>query len=309
MMVPVLSDDPGVAAENGEAGFISDLKAGDLLGRTNEELVLLLIQLRRQAAAAAAARDRVSRQLDRAVAEAGGNGRQTEQTERLRAQMARLDSQHQLTRPLITLVDNMLKLSSLRGSRGGPGAGAGGQPPPGETSEPPAATLAPPSGQNGDSQDRPPVTGEEGPVRDSERLLQRQRALQDELTRVKAVLSSSAKTLDETAADNSRLEREMLSLRQRLQAALKATSHGSSYSNEVRALEAEVRRVQRMLSSRQAERRAPGPEESRRSGSVRRPPEEPAPLHRAGSARLPAGYEAQYDEQVMKEWHRAGQVT
>ncbi|KAF0311800.1 hypothetical protein FJT64_017433 [Amphibalanus amphitrite] len=234
--------------QNGEAGFISDLKAGDLLGRTNEELVLLLIQLRRQAAAAAAARDRVSRQLDRAVAEAGGSGRQTEQTERLRAQMARLDSQaniikdillillqHQLTRPLITLVDNMLKLSSLRGSRGGPGGGAGGPPPPGETSEPPAATLAPPSGQNGDSQDRPPVTGEEGPVRDSERLLQRQRALQDELTRVKAVLSSSAKTLDETAADNSRLEREMLSLRQRLQAALKATNHGSSYSNEVRS--------------------------------------------------------------------------
>ncbi|KAF0298213.1 hypothetical protein FJT64_004463 [Amphibalanus amphitrite] len=54
-----------------------------------------------------------------------------------------------------------------------------------------------------------------------------------------------------------------------------------------------------MLSSRQAERRAPGPEESRRSGSVRRPPEEPAPLHRAGSARLPAGYEAQYDEQSL----------
>ena len=50
-----------------EPGFISDLKAGDLLGRSNEELVLLLIQLRRQAAAAAAARDRVSRQLDRAV--------------------------------------------------------------------------------------------------------------------------------------------------------------------------------------------------------------------------------------------------
>ena len=64
-----------------------------------------------------------------------------------------------------------------------------------------------------------------------------------------------------------------------------------------------MRRVQRMLSSRQSERRGAAAEETRRSG--RRPPEEhrpttggPAPLHRAGSARLASSYDPQYDEQV-----------
>ena len=53
-----------------EPGFISDLKAGDLLGRSNEELVLLLIQLRRQSTAIAAGQDRVRQQLNSAVSSA-----------------------------------------------------------------------------------------------------------------------------------------------------------------------------------------------------------------------------------------------
>ncbi|XP_037070221.1 uncharacterized protein LOC119091519 [Pollicipes pollicipes] len=256
------------------AGFISDLKAGDLLGRSNEELVLLLIQLRRQSLAG---QQTESLQSDAAL----------QHVERLRAQVKELDKQHELTRPLISLVDNMLKLSSLYET-----------PPDGPSLQErrrfsqrveerrmqreeqrhwqalagdqfnvqarvdqlfaldqllnrQAAEIQRLRADKERLERRIETTRQEAgraPLRDSERLLLQQRALQQELGRVRAALSSSAKSLEDTAAENGRLEREMMMLRQRLQTAMQENSGGeTARGQEVRALEGELRRVQGLI--------------------------------------------------------------
>jgi hypothetical protein len=83
-----------------------DITAQDLLGKSHEELVLLLIHVRRQSAALAEA-------IDNERNEGNGN----EARERLRD----LEDQHARTKPIISLVDNMVKLGSLyRGPQDAP---------------------------------------------------------------------------------------------------------------------------------------------------------------------------------------------
>ncbi|KAF0307381.1 hypothetical protein FJT64_002307 [Amphibalanus amphitrite] len=266
---PCLSVCPQTPARGGapppETGFISDLKAGDLLGRSNEELVLLLIQLRRQSTAIAAAQDRARQQLNAATSAPLPEGPQREAAllniDRLRSQIRELDKQHELTRPLISLVDNMLKLSSLYEA-----------PPPDGPSVQERRRFSQRveerrmlreerrhwhaiAGQPFDMQDRLErrieLTRQEAgraPLRDSERLLMQQRALQQELGQVRAALTSSARSLEDTAAENSRLEREMMMLRQRLQTVMTENSGPETLrSQEVRALEAELQRVQSLI--------------------------------------------------------------
>uniref|UniRef100_A0A182M799 Pleckstrin homology domain-containing protein n=1 Tax=Anopheles culicifacies TaxID=139723 RepID=A0A182M799_9DIPT len=102
-----------------------DVSAGDLLNRTHEELILLLIQLRRQNSQTARSIEQCCtniHELQNLIRTAEGN-RKADSLARLDAlkqQLTELEKQYEKEKPLINLVDNMVKLGSLyRGPIGG----------------------------------------------------------------------------------------------------------------------------------------------------------------------------------------------
>uniref|UniRef100_A0A182NAB3 Pleckstrin homology domain-containing protein n=1 Tax=Anopheles dirus TaxID=7168 RepID=A0A182NAB3_9DIPT len=95
-----------------------DVSAGDLLNRTHEELILLLIQLRRQNSQTARSIERCCtniHELQNLIRTAEGD-RKADSLARLDAlkqQLTELEKQYEKEKPLINLVDNMVKLGSL----------------------------------------------------------------------------------------------------------------------------------------------------------------------------------------------------
>ncbi|GIX84078.1 pleckstrin y domain-containing family A member 7, partial [Caerostris extrusa] len=88
------------------------VSAGDLLGKTHEELVLLLIQLRRNQSKILRAKEKLELQMENLQEYL--HLPKTEKTSKKQIQL--LEKQHEVTQPLVTLVDNMVKLGSLYGS-------------------------------------------------------------------------------------------------------------------------------------------------------------------------------------------------
>ncbi|KAK3860359.1 hypothetical protein Pcinc_033578 [Petrolisthes cinctipes] len=96
---------------------LQGLSAGELLGKTHEELVLLLIQLRRHHSALQSARhhSRLERDSQARLAQLDEEHRE-EHLRRLATlnnHLHDLDKQYEMGKPLINLVDNMVKLGSL----------------------------------------------------------------------------------------------------------------------------------------------------------------------------------------------------
>ena len=92
-------------------GNLANITAGDLLGKSQEELVLILIQLRRQSSSLSEAIDACKAELDN-IRNMGDQpaGDLRQHTCELEEQLARVI-------PVINLVDNMVKLGTLyRGS-------------------------------------------------------------------------------------------------------------------------------------------------------------------------------------------------
>ena len=92
-------------------GNLANITAGDLLGKSQEELVLILIQLRRQSSSLSEAIDACKAELDN-IRNMGEHpaGDLRQHTCELEEQLARVI-------PVINLVDNMVKLGTLyRGS-------------------------------------------------------------------------------------------------------------------------------------------------------------------------------------------------
>merc|ERR1719499_2323024 len=79
-----------------------EITAQDLLGKSHEELVLLLIHVRRQSAALGEAADVARAELER-------NPGSPDIRDRLRE----LEDRRARSRPIVSLVDNMVKLGSL----------------------------------------------------------------------------------------------------------------------------------------------------------------------------------------------------
>ncbi|XP_054713867.1 uncharacterized protein LOC129223325 [Uloborus diversus] len=93
------------------------VSAGDLLGKTHEELVLLLIQLRRNQAKILKAKEKLVHQLDNEHRKPQTIHQGLSQNYReLQRQIQQLETQYDITKPLVTLVDNMVKLGSLYGN-------------------------------------------------------------------------------------------------------------------------------------------------------------------------------------------------
>ncbi|XP_021693873.1 uncharacterized protein LOC5577636 isoform X10 [Aedes aegypti] len=101
-----------------------EMSAGDLLNRTHEELVLLLIQLRRQNSNTARSIEQCCtniHDIQNSIRTSDGPTRAENlaRLESLKKQLAELEKQYEKEKPLINLVDNMVKLGTLY--RGAPG--------------------------------------------------------------------------------------------------------------------------------------------------------------------------------------------
>ncbi|GAB6021248.1 hypothetical protein CHUAL_003863 [Chamberlinius hualienensis] len=97
-----------------------NLSAGDLLGKSHEELVLLLIQLRRDQAKLEHKLNKCRMELDsrqRLIQMNAFNPNdQVVSHKQMLQQYEEMTKQYELTKPLVSLVDNMVKLGSLYGS-------------------------------------------------------------------------------------------------------------------------------------------------------------------------------------------------
>ncbi|XP_068221414.1 uncharacterized protein [Palaemon carinicauda] len=308
--IPLAQQDTGV-----EVRGLQGVSAGELLGKTHEELVLLLIQLRRHHSALQAARRhaRLERDSQGRLAHLDGEHRQ-EHLRRLASlnhHLHDLDKQYEMGKPLINLVDNMVKLGSLY--RGGDA----------RVTHDPRKPNSYHIGSGYDSlqfsrriqerrivaedlqvqeyelaaADQSDLEGKvmqlykldknlhqesltiqslqrekemlertlvnlhskshganEGPV-ELERRKKQRRHLEHELSKLRAHLAVSARKLEETAAENSRLEHEMMMLRQKIQMAMaKNCQRESGSSSETRHIESEMVRVQTLLEDLQRRR-------------------------------------------------------
>lgn len=94
----------------------------------------------------------------------------------------------------------------------------------------------------------------EGPV-ELERRKKQRRHLEHELSKLRAHLAVSARKLEETAAENSRLEHEMMMLRQKIQITMARNCQKETVgSTETRHIESEMMRVQTLLEDLQRRR-------------------------------------------------------
>ncbi|KRF78322.1 uncharacterized protein Dvir_GJ14476, isoform G [Drosophila virilis] len=95
-----------------------DVSAGDLLSRTHEELVLLLIQLRRQSSQTARAIEQCCSDIHNVQnrlrgAEGLTRAESIQRLDYLKQHLLDLERQYEKSKPLVNLVDNMVKLGSL----------------------------------------------------------------------------------------------------------------------------------------------------------------------------------------------------
>ena len=167
-------------------GNLSNITAGDLLGKSHEELVLILIQLRRQATSITEAADTCRAELDN-MRNTGdqGAGELRQHTWELEEQLGRLA-------PVISLVDNMVKLGTLyRGQ---------------DNSQPLASRGQSSSGQAPRENGLSRYSEEDG----------RQGQLRRELQRVQAQLAVSHRGLEESGDALGQLEQDLTSLTMQL---------------------------------------------------------------------------------------------
>nr|CAD7590304.1 unnamed protein product [Timema genevievae] len=276
---------------SGSSPWNLNVSAGELLGHTHEELVLLLIQLRRQSAGVCKAMEmchvEIEAQVGRCVLSLQFDilspellGRKEipkarlaeldtprrlehlQKLEDLKKHLLDLEKQYEKGKPLVNLVDNMVKLGSLYRGGGAPLQSGGEVPSVRERLE-----------FNQKVQEQRLLAQEK---RDWDRLSPDQGQLQakvQELYRLDRLLQEESgtlqslqqdKKLEETVAENARLEQELVVLRQKWQASRRgsgqsrsmpmASDSGSPSNGTTAALEAELRRVQQLVGDLQRQR-------------------------------------------------------
>lgn len=94
-------------------GNLLDITAQDLLGKSHEELVLMLIHLRRQGAALKEAIDSTKAEMQSVAHHPNDTDENQKLHQDLICHIRELEDQHARAHPVITLVDNMVKLGSL----------------------------------------------------------------------------------------------------------------------------------------------------------------------------------------------------
>ncbi|PSN50057.1 hypothetical protein C0J52_04229 [Blattella germanica] len=304
------------SSSNGPWGI--SVSAGELLGRTHEELVLLLIQLRRQSAGVCKAMEtchvEIEAQARLAELETPKRLEHLQKLDELKRHLLDLEKQYEKGKPLVNLVDNMVKLGSLyRGTSMPLHPGTGG---PGDIHSVRERLefnqkvqeqrllaeerrdwdrVSPDRGQlqakvqelyrldrllqeeSGTLQSlqqdkellekalgglRHKLQGSRANPAEAERYRKQQRLLEKELSRIRLLLAHNSKKLEETVAENARLEQELVVLRQKLQASRRGSQQRSAVplvpdsmaTGTTAALEAELRRVQQLVGDLQRQR-------------------------------------------------------
>ncbi|XP_076231490.1 uncharacterized protein LOC143177465 [Calliopsis andreniformis] len=292
------------------------VSAGELLGRTHEELVLLLIQLRRQNATIYKAMEtchmEIEAQARLAELDTPRRLENFQKLEELKKHLMDLEKQHEKSKPLVNLVDNMVKLGSLYNRNAANGTNG--------TSDSRHELmhdnlrdhrlefnqkvqeqrllaeerrdwdrLSPDHGQlqakvqqlykldrllqeesgtlHSLQQDkeilekalgglRHRLQGSRSNLAEAEKCRKQQLMLERELSRVRVLLAHNSKKLEETVAENARLEQDLVVLRQKLQASRRyAGNITRDTSATTGPLEAELRRVQQLVGDLQRQRK------------------------------------------------------
>ncbi|GLH08906.1 Uncharacterized protein GBIM_14042 [Gryllus bimaculatus] len=297
-----------------------NVSAGELLGRTHEELVLLLIKLRRQSAGVCKAMENCHMEIEAqarlADLETPKRLEHLRKLEELKKHLLDLEKQYEKGKPLVNLVDNMVKLGSLyRGSAGHLQTGLAPHDPismrerlefnqklqeqrlladeqrdwermnPADHTQLQAKVqelyrldrlLQEESGTLQSLQQNKELLEKAlGGVRhklevaranpaEAERYRKQQKLLERELSKVRMLLAHNSKKLEETVAENARLEQELVILRQKLQASRRGSqplqrapalfTQDGTPVNTTAALEAELRRVQQLVGDLQRQR-------------------------------------------------------
>ncbi|KAF9416365.1 hypothetical protein HW555_006319 [Spodoptera exigua] len=288
--------------------------AGELLGRTHEELVLLLIQLRRRHAATHRAIEQCCAQISSiedclSSLKAMEREESLQRLEFLKNQLMELEHQYEKSKPLVQLVDNMVKLGSLYNRPGSTierlernqrlrqkvlaehaleqqrwlESVAAGKSLETEAARARVAELWALeqelsdeaailqglrtdkdaienllSGVRGklDSVHKGEINVDVNPTAPRRPTAPPSHAaggLEEELARVQQMLAHNSKKLEQTVADNARLERELQQLRRALQAR-RAAGHQHHAANPTAMLEDEVSRVQQLVTALQRQR-------------------------------------------------------
>ncbi|XP_045779529.1 uncharacterized protein LOC123877067 isoform X2 [Maniola jurtina] len=270
--------------------------AGELLGRSHEELVLLLIQLRRRHAATHRSIEQCCIQISSiedclSSLKAMEREESLQRLEQLKSQLMELENHYEKSKPLVQLVDNMVKLGSLYNRPGSTierlernqrlrqkvlaehaveqqrwlESAAAGKPLETEAARVRVAELWALEQELADEAailqglktDKDAIDSLLSGVRsklDSVNVGTRAQpsGLEAELARVHAMLAHNSKKLEQTVADNARLERELHHLRRALRAQ-RANIHAQP-SHPTAMLEDEVTRVQHLVSALQRQR-------------------------------------------------------
>ncbi|CAL7945512.1 unnamed protein product [Xylocopa violacea] len=310
-------------AQPGTTHGLVRVSAGELLGRTHEELVLLLIQLRRQNATIYKAMEtchmEIEAQTKLAELDAPRRLENLQKLEELKKHLMDLEKQYEKGKPLVNLVDNMVKLGSLynRNTVNGMNSVAGSRHDLlNENSRDHRLEfnqkvqeqrllaeerrdwdrLSPDHGQlqakvqqlykldrllqeesgtlHSLQQDkeilekalgglRHKLQGSRSNLAEAERYRKQQLLLEKELSRVRLLLAHNSKVkplfvqkLEETVAENARLEQDLVVLRQKLQASRRyAGNMTRDTSATTGPLEAELRRVQQLVGDLQRQRK------------------------------------------------------
>ncbi|KAM8705207.1 hypothetical protein ACLKA7_009634 [Drosophila subpalustris] len=284
-----------------------DVSAGDLLSRTHEELVLLLIQLRRQSSHTARAIEQCCSDIHNVQnrlrgAEGLTRAESIQRLDYLKQHLLDLERQYEKSKPLVNLVDNMVKLGSLYRND----ANGRAQPATLDRMEfnqrmqerqmlqeeqkqwdrlsPNQAEL---QAKVRELYQLDQLLQEESSIlqslqrdkEDLERALgglrtrihdnnatpmaleaakKQQHILERELSRVHQLLAENSKKLEQTVAGNARLEQELLTLRQKVQATRRSeqnTDASQVNGNQTAAvLQSELERVQSLVGDMQRQR-------------------------------------------------------
>ncbi|XP_045504460.1 uncharacterized protein LOC123701080 isoform X3 [Colias croceus] len=272
--------------------------AGELLGRSHEELVLLLIQLRRRHAATHRSIEQCCLQIS-SIEECLSSLKAIEREESLRRleqlkmQLMELEQQYAKSKPLVQLVDNMVKLGSLYNRPGSTierlernqrlrqkvlaehameqqrwlESAAAGKPLETEAARVRVAELWALEQELADEAsilqglktDKDAIDSLLTGVRhkldtvNMDDMSLPGGGLEAELARVHAMLAHNSKKLEQTVAENARLERELQQLRRALRAR-RSAPQPSPHTAPTAMLEDEVTRVQQLVTALQRQR-------------------------------------------------------
>ena len=236
------------------------VSTGDLLGKSHEELVLLLIQLRRTQSQIAKNCDQLRLQMEseEKMIEIEPHKRDEHKLKfrELRERLAEYEKQYEMQFPLITTVDNMVKTSNPTTNEdfSDNRAKAASTSILDQVSFEEETTNLSALQQDREILERTlegvkskvaKIGTESGPVISLEKLKKQQRMIEGELSRVRGLLTHSAKRLEEKAAENAQIEQDVMIAKNKLKQVL--ANEEALESNKASTLEAELAHINQVI--------------------------------------------------------------